>query len=332
MKKRYINLFSGQWVDLGLDNFFKLARDIGFDGVELIFRPNMVDLDKACKDTAYCQSLMEKLRDNSLALNTISAAYIGKLVGDEYDERHNTLVPEKIQGDFSAMRNWAIEEMMKVPTAAKNLGISNVQCFLGSPIWKMLYAYPKRDMAMIDNGYDIIAQRWMPILDEFKRCNIKFAFETHPTEIAYDYYSLKRLIEEFDNHEAFALNFDPSHIFWQGVDPCVFLQDFIDMVVNVHIKDVEICLDGRTGILGSHLPFGNTKRAWNFVSPGHGHINFERIIRILNENNYTGDLSIEWEDNGMDRYYGVKDAFDYVNKLVYPVSNRAFDVDSRYGS
>lgn len=331
MKQKNISLFSGQWVDLGLYKFLDLAADVGFDGVELVFRPNIVDLDRAYDDLSYCHEVKENLRSHGLVLNTVSAAYIGKLVGDVYDIRHDTLVPEKLRGNHDAMRAWAIEEMMKVPTAAKNLGASNVQCFLGSPIWNMFYAYPKRADSLVDEGYRTIVSRWTPILDEFGRHGIKFAFETHPSEIAYDYYSLKRLVEELGHHNAFALNFDPSHIFWQGIDPCIFLQDFIPMVVNVHIKDIAVYCDGRSGILGSHLPFGNTKRAWNFASPGHGQINFERIMRILNENNYAGDLTIEWEDNGMDRYYGVRDAFNFVKNLAYPTSTRAFDVDNRFG-
>jgi len=61
------------------------------------------------------------------------------------------------------------------------------------------------------------------------------------------------------------------------------------------VKDVAVTLDGKTGILGSHLPFGDLRRGWNFRSPGHGDVNFEEIIRALNDIGYKGPLSVEWE-------------------------------------
>ena len=77
--------------------------------------------------------------------------------------------------------------------------------------------------------------------------------------------------------------------------------------------------------MGSHLAFGDTRRGWNFRSLGHGSVNFEDIIRELNEAQYTGPLSVEWEDNGMDREFGAKEAAAFVRKMDFPASARAFD-------
>ena len=67
------------------------------------------------------------------------------------------------------------------------------------------------------------------------------------------------------------------------------------------------------------------RRAWNFRSPGHGDVNFEEIIRQANNSNYTGPLSVEWEDNGMEREYGAKDALEFVKKINFTSSKVAFD-------
>ena len=66
-------------------------------------------------------------------------------------------------------------------------------------------------------------------------------------------------------------------------------------------------------------------RYWDFRSLGHGDINFEEIIRALNRIGYQGPLSVEWEDSGMDREFGAKEAAAFVRKVDFPTSNVAFD-------
>ena len=65
-------------------------------------------------------------------------------------------------------------------------------------------------------------------------------------------------------------------------------------------------LNGRSGILTSHLNFGDSRRGWDFRSPGRGGVNFEEIVRALNDIQYAGPLSIEWEDGRMDREHGAR--------------------------
>ncbi len=91
------------------------------------------------------------------------------------------------------------------------------------------------------------------------------------------------------------------------------------------MKDVAVTLDGRTGILGSHIEFGDARRGWNFRSLGHGDVNFEEIIRALNDIDYKGPLSVEWEDSGMEREFGAKEACEFVKKVDFAPSTIAFD-------
>jgi sugar phosphate isomerase/epimerase len=93
----------------------------------------------------------------------------------------------------------------------------------------------------------------------------------------------------------------------------------------VHIKDSKRRLDGRRSILGSHLNFGEEARGWDFVSPGHGDVEFEEFLRALNRIGYAGPLSIEWEDSGMDREYGAQDALAFVRGADFAPSPVAFD-------
>lgn len=178
---------------------------------------------------------------------------------------------------------------------------------------------------MIAEGFQEIVDLWTPILDEFDLCKVKFALEVHPTEIAFDYYTAERLLKEFKYRKALGFNFDPSHLLWQGCDPVIFLRDFIDRIYHVHMKDIAVKRDGKAGILGSHQTFGDTRRAWNFRSLGHGDVNFEDIIRELNNAHYNGPLSVEWEDSGMERVYGATEACRFVRGIDFKPSDFAFD-------
>ena len=91
------------------------------------------------------------------------------------------------------------------------------------------------------------------------------------------------------------------------------------------MKDASTTLDGRTGINASHLSFGDPRRGWDFRSVGRGAVRFEEIIRALNVINYDGPLSIEWEDSGMDRDHGAREACQFVKNVDFKPSGRAFD-------
>ena len=91
------------------------------------------------------------------------------------------------------------------------------------------------------------------------------------------------------------------------------------------MKDAAVTLDGRSGRLGSHIAFGDLRRGWNFRSLGHGDVDFENIIRVLNAIGYEGPLSVEWEDSGMEREYGAKEAAEFVRKIDFRASDFKFD-------
>jgi len=154
---------------------------------------------------------------------------------------------------------------------------------------------------------------------------VRFALEVHPTEIAFDLYSAERALQALDYRQEFGFNFDPSHLLWQGVDPVEFIRAFPDRIYHVHVKDAITTLNGRSGILSSHLDFGDPRRGWDFRSPGRGAVNFEEIVRALNHVGYTGPLSVEWEDSGMDREFGAAEAAEFLKRLDFSSSNVQFD-------
>ena len=215
--------------------------------------------------------------------------------------------------------------MARTAHAAKALGVKVVNGFSGSPVWHMLYRFPPTSDAMIDAGYREFADRWNPILDEFDKAGVRFALEAHPAEIAYDIYTAQKTVEALGRREAFGFNFDPSHFIHQLFNPNEFIEAFPDRIYHVHMKDAKVTLNGKTGILTSHLSFGDARRGWDFRSVGRGGVQFEEIIRALNACKYQGPLSIEWEDSGMNREHGARESCQYVKNIDFAPSDRAFD-------
>ncbi|MBR2805527.1 MAG: sugar phosphate isomerase/epimerase [Oscillospiraceae bacterium] len=322
---RLVTIFTGQWADLDFETMCQKAKEMGYEGLEIACWGNQLDPEKAAKDDEYVAWIKATLDKYGLQCRAIGAHIIGQCVGDDPDPRLDNFAPSALAGKPDEIRAWAIQQMKYCAIAAKKLGAYVVTGFTGSPIWKYLYSFPQTTEDMVEAGFDRIVELWSPILDVFKENGIKFAHEVHPAEIAFDYYSTKKLLAKFKDRPEFGLNFDPSHLIWQGITPHIFLEDFIDRVYHVHIKDAAVTLNGKNGILGSHIDFGDLRRGWNFRSPGHGDVNFEEIIRVLNAYNYQGPLSVEWEDSGMDREYGGKEAAAFVKKIDFAPSNVKFD-------
>lgn len=322
---RPVTLFTGQWADMEFADICNMAGDMGYDGLEIACWGDHLNLERAANDDSYVSNRQKILKENDLDVWAIGTHIVGQCVGARYDSRLDNFVPDELSGKPEKIKKWAVEQMKYAPKAANNLGCEVVTGFTGSPIWKFFYSFPQTSEETIEKGFEEIVESWTPIFDAFDEQGVKFALEVHPTEIAFDYYTTKRLLEKFDYRETLGINFDPSHLIWQGVEPHLFLRDFSDRTYHVHMKDASVNLDGRASIIGSHLPFGDTKRGWNFRSLGHGDVNFEAIIRELNDIGYTGPLSVEWEDSGMDRKYGAKEAVDFVKQIDFEPSSLAFD-------
>lgn len=323
---RPITLFTGQWADLPLAELAPKAASWGYHGLELACWGDHFDIDKAVSDENYCKGQLEILEKNNLKVYAISNHLAGQLVCDpNNDSRSDAFAPPDCAGDDEKKRQWAVQTMKNSAIAAKNLGVKVVNGFTGSSIWHLLYSFPPVSEEQIEAGFRFFAEMWNPILDVFDENGIKFALEVHPTEIAFDIITAKRALEAIDNRKTFGFNFDPSHLYWQMVDPVVFLKEFSDRIYHVHMKDAALQLNGRSGILASHLNFGHPDRGWDFRSLGRGGVNFEEIVRTFNHIGYNGPLSVEWEDSGMQREQGAKEAFDFVNRIDFSPSDVAFD-------
>ena len=325
---RAVTLFTGQWADLPFEKLCEKAKSFGYDGLELACWGDHFDVDRALENDGYIQSRWDILNKYGLKCFAISNHLVGQAVCDRIDERHKGIVPARVWGDGKedGVRRRAAEEMKNTARAAAKFGVKVVPGFTGSSIWPLLYSFPSVPPEMIQKGYDFFAEMWNPILDVFDEVDVKFALEAHPTEIAFDIATAERAVQALGGRKAFGFNYDPSHFGYQGVDYVEFIRRFGERIYHVHMKDVYWSQKPtEAGVFGGHLDFGDRRRFWDFRSLGRGNINFEEIIRALNAIGYKGPLSVEWEDGGMDREYGAREACDFVKRMDFPPSNIAFD-------
>ena len=325
---RPVTLFTGQWADLPLEELAKKVSEWGYDGLELACWGDHFEVDKALESDSYLREKRDLLEKYGLKSWAISTHLVGQCVCDPIDDRHKSIISPQLwgDGDPEGVRQRCAEEVKNTARAAAAFGVNIVNGFTGSAIWHMLYSFPPNNFDVVEAGYQDFADRWNPILDVFDEVGVKFGLEVHPTEIAYDFVTTEKTLDAIGRRPAFGINIDPSHFAHQFLDSAAFIEEFADRIYHVHVKDSKVLVgNGRRSILGSHLNFGDARRGWNFVSPGHGSVDFEEMFRALNRIGYDGPLSVEWEDSGMDRDWGGPDALAYIRRTDFAPSAVAFD-------
>jgi len=337
---RPITLFTGQWADLPLEKLAPLAKQMGYDGVELACWGDHFDVDAAARSKTYVRDKWALLSDHGLTCFAVSSHLVGQAVCDLIDDRHQAILPPDVWGDGKpeGVRRRAAKKLMRTAKAARaffdakpgrkasDKSAAIVNGFTGSSIWHSLYAFPPTSQDYWEQGYQDFAKRFGPILEEFERQNANFAIEVHPTEIAFDIASAQRALAAVKGHPRFGFNYDPSHLGYQGVDYVKFIRVFGRRIFHAHMKDVWWGHgDGTVGTFGGHTSFGDSRRAWDFRSVGRGDINFEEIVVALNDTGYAGPLSVEWEDIRMDRVHGATESAAFLRRLDFARSQIAFD-------
>jgi sugar phosphate isomerase/epimerase len=322
---RPVILYSGPFADLPLADVAAKAGEWGYAGLELCCWGDHLEVQHALGDAEYSAGRIALLADHDLQCPVVANHRVGQAVCDVIDERHQPLLPDYVWGDGDAesVCERAAAEMVSTVKVAQAVGATVVSGFTGSALSSYVASWPAASDAVIERGYQEFARRWHPILDACRDAGIRFAFEVHPGQIAFDLYTAERAVEAVEEREEFGFLFDPSHLLWQGVDPVAFLRRFPDRIFHVHVKDAALALDGRSSVLGSLLPQGDPRRGWSYRSPGRGGIDWDAIIRALNDIGYDGPLSVDWADPGLDRDFGAEDACKFVKQIDVPSPPRS---------
>jgi sugar phosphate isomerase/epimerase len=150
--------------------------------------------------------------------------------------------------------------------------------------------------------------------------NVRVGLEMHPGFLVYNTESALRLRQSCG--EQIGVNFDPSHLFWQGIDPVYALRQLgkANAVFHFHAKDCKIDeMNGKTnGVLDTKSYTEELQRSWIFrtVGYGHGQDVWKEMISTLRLIGYDGSLSIEHEDSLMSTDEGFKKAVAFLKDIL----------------
>ena len=316
---RPITLFTGPFGDMPIDTLAAKASEWGYQGVELCCWGDHLDVQRASTDDAYLAGRIDLLSRYDLQVPVVANHKVGQVICEVIAARHQSLVPEHVWGDGQAtgVLERAVQEMVNTFRVAEKIGAGVVSGFTGSNVWSYVVGYPAAKPGQIAEALKQFVWKWTPILDVARDLGLRFSYEVHPGQLAYDLYSAEAVLDALGDREEFGFTFDPSHLLWQGVEPVEFLRRFGNRIYHVHIKDATLALNGRTGVLSGYWPSGDARRGFQFRSPGRGTIDWDAIIRTLNEIGYDGPLSVDWHDAGLDRDFGASEACQFLKRIDF---------------
>ena len=281
--------------------------------------------------SGYAKQHMAALEDTGLNVWCISCHLVGQAVADRIiDGRHKAIVPAHVWGDGEAegVRQRAADEVIKTAEAAAKLGLDVVSGFTGSPIWHLFYSWPPNLPEDIEAGF----QETRRALDAHPRplprsWASKFALEVHPSEIAFDGPSWSRALDAIGRppRVRHQLRPQPLRLPERRLRPVHPRPRRPDLPRPHEGRLVVRRADGGRAPSAATPSSATRAGAWDFRSLGRGRINFEDIIRALNDVGYDGPLSVEWEDMKMDREHGAAEAAAFVKSVDFPASDIIFD-------
>ena len=222
------------------------------------------------------------------------------------------------------------EEFVDAMKLAVQLGVDTIIGFSGCPGDCEASQNPNWVTCAWPNEYlDILNWQWNEVLIPYwketaalaKEIGIKkIAFEMHPGFCVYNPSTLLRLREAVG--DIIGANFDPSHLFWQGIDPCAAIKLLGGAIYHFHAKDTKIdeANAAKIGVLDTQPYADVLNRAWVFrtVGYGHGQEVWNAMISTLKAVGYDGAISIEHEDSLMSPKEGLEKAIAFLkNVLIY---------------
>ena len=210
---------------------------------------------------------------------------------------------------------------------AGELGVGVVNLFSGCPGDGPNASQPNWVTCAWPPEYgEIVTWQWEEVVLPYWRSagafasehGVRLGFEMHPGFVVYNPKTLLRLRTEVG--EVIGANLDPSHLFWQGIDPIAAIRDLNDAIYHVHAKDT--ALDpynvARNGVLDLEPYDDVANRSWVFRSVGDGHdvLFWKRFVSALRVAGYDHVLSIEHEDSLASTDEGLRRAIGTLNQAV----------------
>ena len=316
-----------------LEGIAEWASGLGFKGVQIpSWDGRLFNLEKAATDHQYCADIQALLAKHGLVLTELSTHLQGQLVAvhPAYDEVFDGFAPAEVHKDPVARQAWAVKQLMMAAQASANLGLENHVTFSGSLLWPYMYPWPQRPAGLVETGFQELADRWLPILNEFDRCGVNVCYEIHPGEDLHDGVTFDLFLDACGHHPRAQILYDPSHFLLQQLDYLQFIDLYHDRIKMFHVKDAEFNPTGRQGVYGGYQSW--EERAGRFRSLGDGQVDFAQIFSKLAQYNFDGWAVIEWECCLKHPEDGAAEGVVFVSDHIIRVTEKAFDDFADAGS
>ena len=289
--------------------------DIGVGAVELGVGgwpgEDHVDRETLLRDEAARDGLRDLLDDRGLRVSALAT-------------HNNPLHPDE---DRAAEADRELREAIEL---ADLLDVGTVTCFSGlpagapgdsTPNW-VTAPWPTEHADALDYQWDEVAiPYWRDVAAHAGQHGVDVAIEMHPNMLVYEPTGLLALREA--TNERIGANFDPSHLYWQGIDATEAIR-FLgerDAIHHVHAKDTKVYeAESRVkGVLDTTSYADTADRSWLFRSIGYGHgeDHWKDVVSTLRMVDYEGALSIEHEDALTSSREGLEKAVDVLDRAVF---------------
>ena len=212
---------------------------------------------------------------------------------------------------------------------AQQLGVDRIVTFSGCPGDSDTSRYPNWVTCAWPEDYQkILTWQWEKKLIPFWKKEVKFAkdhgikkiaIEMHPGFCVYNPMTLLKLRKSVGS--VIGANLDPSHLFWQGIDPVEAVRKLKGAIYHIHAKDTEIYRTNTAinGVLDTTPYSDELNRSWIFRTVGYGHGKefWCKFISSLRMAGYDHAISIEHEDILMSKEEGFQKAVEFLKPIIF---------------
>lgn len=302
------------------------AANLGYKAIQLpTANSRIFDLEKAAQSQDYCDEVASIAAQAGLTISELSTHLQGQLVAvhPAYDDMFDNFAPQALRGDPIARTKWAINQLMMAAKASKNLGLKSHVTFSGALLWHTFYPWPQRPKGLVEQGFQELAKRWLPILDYFDEMDVDVCYELHPGEDLHDGVTFERFLAATNNHPRVNILYDPSHFILQQLDYLAFIDIYHHRIKAFHVKDAEFNPNGRSGIYGGYQDW--QERPGRFRSLGDGQIDFKSIFSKLTQYGFDGWAVLEWECCIKHPEDGAKEGAQFIKEHLIRPTAKAFD-------
>lgn len=308
-----LGVFTILFNDWSLDGTLEYIKKQGLEAVEIgtggYSKSSHLDAAVILENPSELEKFKDKFKKNDIMISALSAHGNPVHPNQEIARRHH-------------------KEFIDTVMAAEKLGVDTVLTMSGCPGGSPKDQTPNWSVAAWPEDFkNILEYQWNDVLIPYWNKMACFAnehgvtrigIEPHPGFCVYNSETMLKLRNAVG--KTMGVNLDPSHLFWQGMDPCAVIEELKDCIFHFHAKDSAIAAKNAAlnGVLDAKGYADMGRRSWNFRTVGYGHSEevWKNIISALAGAGYDYVISIEHEDSMMDREEGFCKAAEFLKRVI----------------